>query len=323
MDSQRPAAISVIDPINPAIDRVKLMLFQPFDLGRWFIIGFCAWLASLGKGGGGGGGHGGGGYRGCRASNIHEDINHARVYFQENISWIVPLVIFVVLGGILLWLVFTWLSSRGKFMFLHCVAENKAEVKLPWLKFREHANSLFVFRIVLFLVGFAAIGLPILLVIGFAVMMAASGAPAVTAIFGGVMIAFIVLAIAIALALVSKFTTDFVVPIMFMRTTSCTAAWREFLSVLSENKARFALYILFQIVIAIAIGAVIFVGFCVGFCCCCASILLFIPYINTVVLLPVHVFGRSYSLYYFRQFGVQFDVFGLENPQPELVENPY
>ena len=322
MDTQRPASISVISPVNPAIDRVKLMLFQPFDLGRWFVIGFCAWLASLGKGGGGGGGHGGGRYRGGGPSNIHEDINHARIYFEENISWIIPLVIFGIIVGILLWLVFTWLSSRGKFMFLHCVAENKAEVKIPWSKFRGHANSLFVFRIVLFLIGFVAIGLPILLVIGFAVMTAASGAPAVTAIFGGVIIAFVVLVIAIALALVSKFTTDFVVPIMLMRTTSCTAAWREFLSVLSANKARFALYILFQIAIAVAIGAIILVGFCVGLCLCCVSILLFIPYINTVVLLPVHVFTRSYSLYYFQQFGMQFDVFGLENPQPEMVENP-
>jgi hypothetical protein len=178
-----------------------------------------------------------------------------------------------------------------------------------------------VFRIILFFIGFAAIGLPIILFIGFAVMTAATGVTPLPTIFGGIMVAFVVLIIAIALALVSKFTTDFVVPIMFMRTTSCTAAWREFLSILSGNKARFALYILFQIAIAIAIGAIILAGFCISTCLCCASILLLIPYISTVILLPVHVFSRSYSLYYFQQFGVQFDVFGLENPQPELVES--
>ena len=31
MNELRPENISVIDPINPAIDRVKLMLFSPFD----------------------------------------------------------------------------------------------------------------------------------------------------------------------------------------------------------------------------------------------------------------------------------------------------
>ena len=44
--------VSVIDPIEPAIEKVKDILFSPFDLGRWFVIGFCAWLANLGQGGG-------------------------------------------------------------------------------------------------------------------------------------------------------------------------------------------------------------------------------------------------------------------------------
>jgi hypothetical protein len=56
MNYEQPNRVSVIDPITPAIDRVKLILFRPFDMGKWFVIGFCAWLAYLGGGGGGGGG---------------------------------------------------------------------------------------------------------------------------------------------------------------------------------------------------------------------------------------------------------------------------
>ena len=51
-----PTEISVTAPVGQALDRVKRMLFQPFDLGKWFVIGFCAWLAGLGESGGGGGG---------------------------------------------------------------------------------------------------------------------------------------------------------------------------------------------------------------------------------------------------------------------------
>jgi hypothetical protein len=79
---------------------------------------------------------------------------------------------------------------------------------------------------------------------------------------------------------------------------------------LSANKARFALYILFQIVIAIAIGAIILAAVCVT--CCCAACILAIPYIGTVLILPLLVFKRAYSLLYFRQFGPQFDVFSPE-----------
>ena len=47
MITERPDRVSVIDPITPAIERAKIMLFRPFELKRWFVIGFCAWLAYL------------------------------------------------------------------------------------------------------------------------------------------------------------------------------------------------------------------------------------------------------------------------------------
>jgi hypothetical protein len=201
-------------------------------------------------------------------------------------------------------------------MFLHCVAENKAEVKVPWTKFRQHANSLFLFRIVLGLISFAAIGLPLLLAGGLIAIMVAGNLPGVAAVLGFVIIGLIIFAISIILFLVGKFTMDFIVPIMFLRTTSCTAGWREFLTILSVNKARFVLYILFQIVIAIAIGAIISIGFCIGCCLCCVSVLLLIPYIGTVILLPLLVFKRAYSLLYLQQFGPELDVF---RPETEMA----
>ena len=317
MNMEQPLRVSVIDPITPGIDRVKVMLFKPFELRKWFVIGFCAGVPFLGNGGGGGGGgHGGG--RGGGSLNIHEGFGQAKEFVILNLAWIIPVALIGVVFIIALWLVFTWLSSRGRFMFLHCVAENKAEVKVPWTKFRQHAYSLFLFRIVLGLIGFAAIGLPCLLAVGFIAMIIAGNGLTVIAVLGSVMIGLIIFAISIALFLVGKFTMDFIVPIMFLRTTSCTAGWREFLTILSVNKARFVLYILFQIVIAIAISAITSMGFCIGCCLCCASLLLLIPYIGTVILLPLLVFKRAYSLYYLRQFGPEFDVFGpeIETIQP-------
>ena len=306
--------VSVIDPISPAFEKVKTILFRPFDLGKWFIIGFCAWLAYLGSGGGGGGG--GGGRAGRGSYNAHEGLGQAKHFVLDNLHWIIPVAVVAVAVGIVFWLVFTWLSSRGRFMFLHCVAHNKAEVSIPWTKFRQHANSLFLFRIVLGLIGFVVIGLPILFAVGCIVMMIAGDGAFAIGLLGGIFIGLIILVGAIIFGLIGKFTMDFVVPIMFLRTTSCTAGWREFLTILSVNKARFLLYILFQIVITIAIGAIILTAVLVT--CCCAACFLAIPYIGTVLMLPVHVFKRSYSLLYLRQFGPEFDVFTPEsvNIQP-------
>lgn len=304
MTLEQPLRISVIDPIGSAIEKVKTILFKPFDLRKWFVIGFCAWLAFLGKGGGR---HGGGGHL-----DIREGFGQAKEFVISNLVWIIPVALIGVVFIIALWLVFTWLSSRGRFMFLHCVAENKAEVKVPWTKFRQHAYSLFLFRIVLGLIGFAAIGLPLLLAGGLIAIMVAGNIPGVAAVLGIVMIVLIIVAISIIFALIGKFTMDFVVPIMFLRTTSCRAGWREFLTILSINKARFVLYILFQVVIAIAISAITSIGFCIGCCLCCVSFLILIPYIGTVILLPLLVFKRAYSLLYLGQFGPEFDVFGPE-----------
>jgi hypothetical protein len=310
MTPQQPPTVSVIEPISPAFEKVKTILFSPFDLRKWFVIGFCAWLACLGSGGG----NGGGGSRGGGPSEAREAFGEAKVFVLENLAWIIPVALIGVMLIIVLWLVLTWLSSRGRFMFLHCVAENKAEVKVPWTKFQQHANSLFLFRIVLGLIGFAAIGLPLLLAGGLIAITIANNGFVAAAVLGIVMIVLMIIAISIVFALIGKFTTDFVVPIMSLRTTSCTAGWREFLTILSLNKGRFVLYILFQIVIALAIGAIILTAVFVT--CCCAACILALPYIGTVLMLPVLVFKRAYSLLYLGQFGPEFDVF---RPETEMA----
>ncbi len=301
--------ISVIDPISPAIEWVKTILFRPFDLGKWFVIGFCAWLAYLGEGGGpnfnfnfGRQQHGAPG----------EAFHNAKEVIIENLFWIIPVAITVFVIFIIIGFVITWLSSRGRFMFLHCVALNKAEVVAPWHKFSKQGNSLFLFRIVVGLISFAIVMLIIamLVVIGI-IMFAGSGGPNPLGIIFMVLLAIcLIIPTAIIFALIGKFTRDFVVPIMYLREGTCMAAWREFWPMLTGNKGRFTIYILFQIVIALAVGTVILACICIT--CCCLGCILAIPYIGTVILLPILVFDRSYSLLYLRQYGTGYDVFGSE-----------
>ena len=328
MNSEQPNRVSVIDPVTPAIDRVKLILFRPFDLRKWFVIGFCAWLAYLGAGGGPGGGGGGGGSgphynvpheQFESGEQIKEGIETARNYVSNNMYWILPVTVTVVVVVILIGLLVAWLNSRGRFMFLHCVATNKAQVAVPWHKFRQQGNSLFLFRIVLGIISFVVVVVPIVGIVVLIVMMVTGAAPGIVSIPGIIILSLTIFVLSILLFLVKKFTFDFVVPIMFLRMASCTACWREFMTILSANKLRFALYLLFQIVIVFVIGAIKMIGFCIGCCLCCASCLLLIPYIGTVILLPVLVFERAYSLYYLQQFGPQFDVFRTEIEAVESV----
>ncbi|MBN1557370.1 MAG: DUF4339 domain-containing protein, partial [Lentisphaerae bacterium] len=55
-----PAAgrgVSCVAAVGPAWQGMKSILFRPFEIGKWFALGFAAWLASLGQGGGSGGGN--------------------------------------------------------------------------------------------------------------------------------------------------------------------------------------------------------------------------------------------------------------------------
>jgi hypothetical protein len=291
--------ISVIDPITPAIEHVRMMLFRPFDLSKWMILGFCAWLATLGQGGGGGGNGGGhGNFQGF--SDVKEAV-------MSHLPLIIILAAIIVPIIIIVGLVLCWLRSRGQFMFVHCIAGNKAEVVVPWNKFSRHGNSLFLFRIVLGLIYLVVIGLPIAVAIAAGIALHATGivAAAVAALIAAI---FTVIALAVLFSVISKFTADFVVPIMLLHTASSVAGWRTFLTLLGANKARMFLYILFQILISVVIGFIVFAICLIGCCCCCVSVLLFVPYIGTVILLPIIAFKRAYSLFYLRQFGPQFDV---------------
>ncbi|MCI0534922.1 MAG: hypothetical protein L0Z50_06820 [Verrucomicrobiales bacterium] len=311
----QPANVSVTDPIVPAIDRVKRLLFQPFDLGKWFVIGFCAWLASLGEASF----HAGfnfGSPGGRRGAGVW--FNQAWDFVVQNLSWIVPLALTV--GVVILgwWVLCTWLSSRGRFMFLHCVALDKAEVVEPWNKFARQGNSLFLFRLVLGLVATVA-ALPLFAVAGLLVYrMVQDGGPEPGRVIGLMATILAVVVVSLTFFVISKLTTDFVVPIMFLRARACRESWGEVLSVLSANAGRFILYLLFQIVLAIAMGMIV-LGLVLG-TCCIAGCVLILPYLGTVLLLPLLMFQRAYSAFYLAQFGREYDVFA--GPEPMAPATP-
>lgn len=307
MNQEIHTPVSVLDPVGKAIDEVKVILFQPFDLKKWFIIGFCAWLAHLGSSGG----------PNANGSNFDFSQNNlpaAKEYIIGNLAWIVPVAGIAVITMILLWLVMTWLSSRGHFMFLHCVSKNAAEVKVPWSLYSAHGNNLFLFRFLLGIISTVVVLLSIVpgIICGVSLAKGFGGPiPIVGLIFG----ILVTISLIILFALIKKFTFDFVVPIMSLQTPSCVVGWRVLMGLLSKRKGAFVLYILFCILIAIVFGAIVMTAVLVT--CCCAGIILAIPYIGIVLMLPLLVFKRAYSLHFLSQFGPDYDVF---IGQAELVE---
>ena len=107
---------------------------------------------------------------------------------------------------------------------------------------------------------------------------------------------------------IAKLTTDFVVPIMFLRGSQCLAGWKELLELISANFASFVLYLLFQVVLGDG-GPAYWCWLLSSPPAASPGCLLIIPYLGTVLLLPVLVFKRSYSLHYLAQYGREYDAF--------------
>ncbi len=325
-----PAQVSVIAPIQPAIERARRLLFQPFDFARWFAIGFCAWLARLGA-------VGFNGFHGLRWFNGFDDDRlftppnaprgsswqgsfelwetQVKTEVVANLYWVVPLAVALVCLVVALWLLMTWLGSRGEFMFLHCVALDRAEVQLPWRRYAREARSLFLFRLALGLIAALPILLLLAVIVVIVVWIVKGDSPLVGAEGPLLIVAGLaLLAVGLGFVVVAKLTQDLVVPIMFLRRGTPRQAWGELLGLFAGRLNLLIVYLLFQIVLGMAIGAVVLVA--VIATCCIAGCLLLLPYLGTVALLPVLVFQRAYSVYYLGQLGAPYDLFQATAPSP-------
>ncbi len=304
-------SLSVVDPIDPAIARTKLILFQPFDLGKWLGLGFCAFLMSLAEGGGGGGGGGGGPGGGGGGPGGGPDFDPVIVWIRENLTLIVVVAVAVLLVVFAIGLLLTWLGSRGRFMFLDGVVNNRGSVVAPWHEYRREANSLFLFRFCLGLIGLLVVAL----ILGLCAAIAWPDIEGRT--FGGFALGAIVtgvvmlLAFGLTMAVISVFLTDFVVPIMYLRRITVMAAWREFSSsMLAGNTLPFVLYFLMKIVIGLVVAILAAMAMCLT---CC---IVLIPYVGSVILLPLTVFAQAYPLYFIEQFGPEWRVFPFDALPP-------
>jgi hypothetical protein len=311
-----PPAVRWIDPVWPlesALATTRRILFKPFDFGKWLVLGFMAWLYQLGDLG---------------ITPIQGDelkaqmpanwespqalletlgslIRHSLETVTDNPLWLVVLVSLLVVVSLGLWVILTWLSSRGSFLFLNGVATNRTEIAGPWSEFVREGNSLFRFRLVLGLVGSL---LTTSLVVGaLLIERLPFGQFAGSAWIALGLLLTPALLCGMGLWLIGSLTEDFVVPIQYLRRCGCRTAWSLLLGQMCRFPTAFLLYLLIQIPLAIATGLVV-VFFAVITCCGCC--LLFVPYFSTVILLPVFVLHRAYPLHFLAQLGPEWNAFG-------------
>lgn len=308
--------ISVIDPVGRAWDRMMLICFRPFNITKWFVLGFCAWLAYLGEGAGsfnfpGGGGGGGGGTGGGISVETQTPFEQAMAWMSEHALLIIVLTTVGVVVGLAIYLVIQWLRARGEFMFVNGIATNRSDdlISGPWKQFAKQANSFFIYQAATSIANI----LLALSIIGLCLMIAWPDLQAWqfgnSAIASILTFALVFPTIMILTGTVIACNSMFILPIMYVRGSYYPDAFREFWKkIVPGHMWTLTLFFTLYSLLIAAFWIVSVLAFC--FTCCLSAL----PYIGTVVLLPGLVFLRSYSICYLEQFGSEYVMLTAEEP---------
>ena len=299
--------IEIFKPFGEAFELMKKILFQPFDFKKWLVIGFAAFLASLSGGFSTS-------FNPLSRWSTREDNKAIAQSFQEvwpagHMEWWV--IALIAVGGLLiltLVLALMWLGARGRFIFTDCIVRNSAAVVAPWKEFRAEANSFFLFSVLalLILIAFAIIG-----GLGLALPLILRGdgsRPGTALLIAFCVFLFFLACLAFGLALVLQL----MVPVMYRQRCRAMHAFSRTVRLIAARPGPVLLYMLFFLVLVIAAAMISCAATCVT--CCIAAI----PYVGTVVLLPIPVTLYGFSLLFLRQFGPDYDVWETFMP-PEFL----
>ena len=291
-------------PLSLAWQRMTGLLLRPFDLGRWFVLGFTAWLASFVEGSSG-------------SSTLrwqeHLDLDlpdspaawpaaaaGAAERLADQAGTVVLVGVLVALA-LLVGLVLAWVGSRGQFMFLDNLVHRRTEVAAPWREYAREGDSLFLWQLVYWVVAMVLVGglaLGVLAMLGTLAAVEAPGAAFFAAFVALGTVGFVVV---VVLAYVDFFLIRLVVPVMHRRRVPCTEAWRVFGAEFRRRPWPFVVYGLLHLGLNLAAAAVIVSA---GLLTCCVGLLLLaVPYVGTVLTLPLPVFLRYLDLEWLGQFG--------------------
>ena len=306
------AEIKYWNPVRIAWERMVNVLFRPFELEKWMVMGFAAWFAGLNAGGGSGGSGGG-----SQPGSFGDGLSNGKEAFIEFWAEYGTLILTIGSGVLLLCIVFgvifAWVAARGKFVFLDNVVQNRAAIVEPWKKYRKQGNSLFLWNLavgcisLIILLGILAICIPM----AWPMFASKTNIPmGIGAIVLGICLLMIY---TLCLAYLEVFVYDFVVPLMLKYDIGIRAAWSRFSVILKPRFGTFIVYGLIRSLLSTGVGMALMAAYIMT--CCCLLFLAAIPYIGTVLLLPILVFYRFLGLEFMRQFG---DDFSVDNVNPTL-----
>jgi len=325
--------ISAPDVIQPAFRHAKEQLLRPFRFGQWVRLAVVGLLAGeMGS------------YGGCNFSFPSDTQHRGSQQFlggplpaqlTDHPALFAGLIVALVLVGIALLLLFTYISSVMRFILFDSIIARECHIRRGWARRKNPGFRLFLWRLLFMLATLAAL----LIVIGIPVACAAALGWFTHArdhvlglVLCGIVLFLILLVILVFVEVVNVMTKDFVVPQLALENIAVMEGWRRLWLWIKYEKGGYAGYIGMKIVLAIAatiallivslialllllviIGGVgvaaVFAGKAAGWTwnpytitlavvlgCIALAILIFVA---ALISVPVIVFFPAYSIYFF------------------------
>ena len=145
--------VEILKPFGEAFELTKKILFQPFNFEKWLIIGFAAFLTHLN----GGGGNFNFPWNGNWSANARNQEQNVQSFVDQlTLLWLVMIAVFI-LVVFAVFVVLTWIRSRGHFIFIDCIVQDRGAIVQPWKEYRVEGNSYFIFSLCYFLCLLASI----------------------------------------------------------------------------------------------------------------------------------------------------------------------
>jgi hypothetical protein len=301
---KRPSCLAAV---SQAFERMVALLFRPFDISRWFSIGFCAWIAYIGT-----------------QSSINPNPNFkgadaaSAETFKQKFDPVLDKILAlpsdlpgpdqlamvsgILAFGLLLALLFCRLRSRGDFMFLHRWYKPDASVSQCWWSARAAGRELFVWRVYFFLAAallWALLGTAVYATV-LRPYVAAGKQWGEALVYPAIGCATAALLLGLAMQGVAFLTKTFVVPVMYWHGVTASRAWLAVFSLCNQYPFAVLGYL---VCAAGCVVAVLFAVFAFVVLTCCLGIIpLALPYVGSVLLLPYTLFLRGCAVCFLSQW---------------------
>jgi hypothetical protein len=298
--------MNIEQPIHNAWKRTREWLFRPFSLTIWCRLGFVAWLASF--------------LAGSDVPSFHFSFSHSATNQPEYSGfqhWIESLglegTMLVVCGivliiGLFLVLLF-WIGARAQFMFLDNVVRRRTAVRDPWREFREQGNRFFGFYAWVASVPLLVLVLIVLLgVVAFWPDFVSREWPSWSRVVPWMVTFMVTVLFAVVWSVGLLLYRDFGVPILYVENCTATAAASRVWQIARRSPGQCLLYLLARIILAVVcgmLGGAILVATC---------LIGSLPYVGTVLTLPLWVFRQSFVLDCLSQLAPEYRLWRDEPP---------